>query len=519
MVIGYGAAKAGNSRKDKLETKLMADVTGHVRVRFAPSPTGLLHIGNARTALFNYLFAKKHKGILVLRIEDTDMERSQEHYIEHIVRDLKWIGIHWDEGPDIGGDFGPYQQSLRSEIYEQYRKRLLESGHAYPCYCSEEELETRRKQALQQGKVLRYDNRCRQLTKQEITSYERAGRQPTTRFKLPRKVITVDDLVRGPVDFDTDLMGDFVIFRSDGSPSFHLAVVVDDAEMKITHVVRGEDHLSNTPRHIALYEALGLNLPRFAHMSMTLGPDGARLSKRHGAASISAYRELGYLPEALTNYLALLGWSPGDDREIMTMVEMTELFSIDRLTKSAAIFGQDKLDWMSGVYIRESSLEKITRLMIPYLQKSGQLKKDVDDKVFAWLLKIAGVVRGYLKCLSEVPAYADIYMDKELNMQGEALDRLRENEMSGDILKNFSEKLIRTTEFNNDFFSQAVKEIQKEKNIKAKDVYVPLRMALTGKVKGPELHIAVPILGRDTCLLRMKKAIDCLEGKNHRNDS
>jgi len=314
-----------------------------MRLRFAPSPTGYLHIGNARTALFNYLLAKKHQGRFILRIEDTDIARSKKEFEAGIIEDLRWLGLNWDEGPDKGGNFGPYRQSERLKTYQEFAEKLLKENKAYHCYCTKEELDQRNKELLARKESPRYDNRCRNLSDEQKKKYLEEGRKPVIRFKIPEKTIEVNDLIRGKVSFDTKLMGDFIIMKSDGKPAFNFAVVVDDILMRITTVIRGEDHLSNTPRHIMLFEALNSKIPEFAHMAMTMGPDGSRLSKRHGATSIREYRKLGMLPEALFNYLALLGWGSKKDQEIFTKEELIKEFSLERCKEGAAIFGPEKL--------------------------------------------------------------------------------------------------------------------------------------------------------------------------------
>jgi len=339
-----------------------------VRVRFAPAPTGYLHLGSARAALFNFLFAKGRKGVFILRIEDTDKERSREEYEEDILEGLRWLNLSWDEGPDKGGEFGPYRQSEREDIYKRYAKILLDKEIAYPCYCTEEELRERRREDLKQKKAPKYDGRCRGLSKEERENFEKRGRKPTLRFKVSSQILEVLDLIRSKVVFDTSLIGDFIITRQDGTSSFIFANVLDDALMKVTHVIRGDDHLSNTPRQVLLYQALGLPLPEFAHIPMILAPDRSKLSKRHGAVSVGEYKKKGYLPEALVNYLALLGWSPErSTQEFFSLKELTEQFSLRRVSKSGAIFDFKKLDWMNGCYLRKSSLDRITKLSWPYL--------------------------------------------------------------------------------------------------------------------------------------------------------
>jgi len=380
-----------------------------VRVRFAPSPTGYLHIGNARTALFNYLFARKNNGKFILRIEDTDIERSMKEYENYLIEDLYWIGIEWDEGPDVGGKYGPYRQSERIDIYREYANKLLKEEKVYKCYCSKEELEERNKKALEEGRSPGYDNRCRNLTKKEIENYEKEGRKPVFRFKVPEKTIKVNDLIRGEVNFEGATISDFVIMKSDFTPSFNFAVVIDDYLMEITHVIRGEDHLSNTPKHILIFEAIGANLPQFAHMSMTLGPDRTRLSKRHGATSVRAYRQEGFLSEAFFNYLALLGWGTTESQEIFSKGQLIKEFSLERCNKSSAIFDINKLLWMNGIYIRKTPLTKLTQLSIPFLKEKKIIEKELGPEEISYLEKVISLEQERIKTLKEVPDLIDFF--------------------------------------------------------------------------------------------------------------
>jgi len=343
-----------------------------IRVRFAPSPTGPLHIGGARSALFNYLLARRNKGKFILRIEDTDLERSSRESERNILDSLKWLGIDWDEGPDVGGPYGPYRQTERLEKYREFAERLLQAGQAYYCYCTEEEIEARRQEFISRGELPRYNGRCSNLTEEERQEFIKQGRKPAVRFRVPHdQEIVINDLVRGQVTFESNGIGDFVIVKSDGIPTYNFAVVVDDYLMKISHVIRAEEHLSNTPRQVLLYRALGLPEPQFAHISLILGEDRSKMSKRHGATSVIQYQELGYLPEALVNFLALLGWSPEGEEEILSKEDLIMKFSLDRVAKNPAVFDQEKLYWLNGMYIRQSSMERLLGLALPLLQKAG----------------------------------------------------------------------------------------------------------------------------------------------------
>lgn len=478
-----------------------------VRVRFAPSPTGYLHVGGARTALFNWLFARHTGGTFILRIEDTDRVRSADRYEKAIVEDLRYLGLDWDEGLEVGGKYGPYRQSERLSFYREYAYRLLKDKKAYYCYCTEEELAERRKEALRKGQTPRYDGRCRNLTKEEIERYEREGRRPTIRFKVPMKRVVVSDLVRGEVTFEADALGDFIILRSDGVAAFNFANILDDMTMEITHVIRGEDHLSNTPRQILLYQALEAEIPKFAHVSMILGPDRARLSKRHGATSIAEYREKGYLPEALVNYLALLGWYPPDGEEIKSKKELTKEFSLGNISKSPAVFDNQKLNWMNGHYIRRAPLKRITDLAIPYLEEAGYLKGRITPNRKKWLLKVIGAIRTHLDYLAQVPKETEVFFTKEIEISEEGRGILKK-ESSKKVLFTLKDRLKRIKELTDKNFKPLMKEIEKETGCKGKDLYLPIRVALTGKDKGPELYSILPILGKKECLKRLLNVLE-----------
>ncbi|MDI6602855.1 MAG: glutamate--tRNA ligase [Patescibacteria group bacterium] len=348
---------------------------GEVRTRFAPAPTGVLHIGGARTALFNYLFAKKNEGVFILRIEDTDIERSGQEYEKDIMESLKWLGIEWDEGPDVGGDYGPYRQSERLNIYAKYLEKLLAEDKAYYCFCSEEELEAQRQYQLSIGEAPHYSGKCANLSKEEVQRLREAGKSAVIRFRVPSKKVRFNDLIRGKLEFDTSLMGDIVIAKDLTIPLYNFACVVDDFEMKISQVIRGEEHISNTPKQILLQEALNFPSPQYVHLPMILGPDRTKLSKRYEAVGISEYKKEGYLPEALVNFMAFLGWNPGGEREIYSISSLIKEFSLERVQKGGAIFNIKRLDFLNGFYIRQRSVEKLTELCLPYLIEAGFLEK------------------------------------------------------------------------------------------------------------------------------------------------
>ena len=476
-----------------------------VRVRFAPSPTGLLHIGNARMAVFNWLFAKRHQGTFILRIEDTDVARSEKKYMTQLIEDLHWLGLTWQEGPDVGGQYGPYLQSERLHIYNDICHNFLKEGLAYPCYCTPEQLEERRQLARLSGKPPRYDNRCRNLTDTQKKAFESSGTNFTIRFKVPDELIVFDDLIRGKCQFDMKLTGDFVIMRSDGTPSFHFAVAVDDTMMQITHVIRGEDHLSNTPCHILLFHALKQKPPQFAHLSLTMGADRTLLSKRHGASSISEYRKLGYLPEAILNYMMLLGWMPKDKNEKFKVNDIIDTFEISSMSKASSTFDQQKLDWLSGQYIREADIERLTSIAIPYLQSAGFISTD-EAKIDKTKLKlIIDAVRGNISCLSQIVHESEIFF-KDVVISEKHVEFLS-SETSQSILSAFYMELKKQNNLSPDIFREILKTVQKETRVNGKGLYMPIRVALTGREHGPELYSVANILGINMCKTRIERFI------------
>jgi len=477
-----------------------------VRVRFAPSPTGYLHIGNARTALFNWLFARHSSGSFILRIEDTDLDRHVAQAESLILEDLGWLGLDWDEGPDKAGPHSPYRQSERSDLYHEWAQKLLKEGKAFYCYCTPEELEASRQERLAQGLTPRYSGRCTQLTRDQQRNFENQGRIPAVRFRAPSIPLVIRDLIRGEVSFDEKSIGDFIIIRSNGRAAYNFAVVIDDALMEITHVLRGDDHLSNTPKQILIYEALGLSAPQFGHLPMILGSDRTRLSKRHGATSVVSYREQGYLPEALSNYLALLGWSSPDEKEIMSRDELIQSFTIDRVSRSAAVFDQTKLNWLNGCYQREADLSRITRLGLPYLEKRGypDLEKVRGD--MSRMESIVGSVRRNMSYLAQIPELTAFYFEEEVSIDEDARVWLDAPD-SLPVIKSLEEILSCSSEQELSDSLKLIKAVQKRSGQKGKKLYMPIRAALTGKTGGPELTEVVSILGRDRCLQRVRRIL------------
>lgn len=481
-----------------------------VRVRFAPSPTGHLHMGSARTALFNWLFAGSSNGTFVLRIEDTDRARSADIYEKSIINDLHWLGLNWDEGPEVCGAFGPYYQSKRQDIYREIAQKLLDEGKSYYCYCTPEELEESRKRALAEGRMQKYDGRCRELTQKQKEIFEREGRQPVIRFKVPRRKIVINDLISGLVEFDSSVIGDFILLRSDMTASFNFAVVVDDVLMEITHVIRGNDHLSNTPRHILLFEALGHKLPQFAHHSLLLGVDHTKLSKRHGATAVFEYREMGYLPNAVTNYLALLSWSSSDGREIFTPEELVKEFSIEGISKSPAIFDIDKLNWLNKQHILRTDPEVLAKYSTVFLVEKGMYPKEPENSDFCDLVEKIKVVQGNLSKLSDAPRELKVLLSDSIEISNEARRVLSESN-SKLVLKSLTEILGGVDWLDEEKSKEIIKALAnkfKEQNIKGKNLYMPIRLALTGKTSGPDLFYLLNSLGKEKSLKRIKSAVE-----------
>lgn len=478
-----------------------------VRVRFAPSPTGPLHIGGVRSALFNYLLAKKTGGTFILRIEDTDLERSSRESEENIKDSLRWLGLNWDEGVDVGGPYGPYRQTERLDLYQKYVDRLLETGQAYRCYCTEEELEEQRQALLAKGEMPRYLGNCRELTPEQEEAFRREGRKPVIRFRVPAgENIVVDDLVRGQVTFESDGIGDFIIVKSDGLPTYNYAVVIDDALMKITHVIRAEEHLSNTPRQLLLYRALGFKEPVFAHISLILGKDRTKMSKRHGSTSVVQYKEQGYLPEALVNFLALLGWSPEGEEEIFSMEELCRLFSLDRVAKNPAVFDLDKLNWLNGHYIRQTPVERVAEMALPYLIKAGYLPEQLTEEDRRQATKIVAAVQGYLPYVAAIVDHVQIFFAEEIKPENEEAAAVLQEEQVPRVMELFAAKIKQAPDLETDSAKRLLKETSKELKLKGRQVFMPIRVALTGQMHGPELYDIIPILGKEKILQRLSQA-------------
>lgn len=479
-----------------------------MRLRFPPSPTGKIHIGNMRTALFNWLWARKNNGELVLRIEDTDRERSSKEFEEIILKELDWLGIDIDEGVNIGGDYGPYHQSERLDIYQKYIKKLLDKGFAYHCYCSPEELDQMREKQKANGEMPHYDGRCRNLSEEEKKEYENQGREPVVRFKVPEnEEIVVHDLIRGDVSFNTSVLGDFVIYKSDGMPTYNFAVVVDDALMKISQVIRGEDHISNTPKQILLYKALDFELPEFAHLPLILDENKAKLKKRGGdnTVYIGEFRNKGYLPEALFNFLTLLGWSPKNEEEILSKEKIIEDFELSDVNKSGAVFDIEKLNWMNGKYIREADLARIVDLSIPYLKEAGYIDKKTDRE---WLKRVIEVARTGVDYLQQIPEEAELFFtDLEYDDKEKAREEFSEEGVEL-VFNTLYDKLRDLDELNVETINNIFSEMKDELPVGARTVYHPVRLALTGMTSGPEISEVIYILGLKEVESRLDRALD-----------
>ena len=487
-----------------------------IRVRIAPSPTGPAHVGNARAALFNYLFAKKNKGKFILRIEDTDVQRSQQRWTDEIIEQLKWLGIQWDEGPDIGGEFEPYKQSQRLDIYKKYLEKLLAEQKAYYCFCTEDELENKRQEQMSRGLAPKYDGTCAHLSAEVVNKNLSEGKSSVIRFKIQTKKIKFTDLIRGEVEFDTGLLGDVVIAKNLNTPIYHFAVIVDDFLMQISHVIRGEEHLPNTPRQILLQEALGFDRPIYAHLPLMLNADRSKLSKRQGDVAISDYHNQGYLSEALVNFMVLLGWNPGTEKEVFSLAQLVKEFSIEKVQKAGAIFNLQRLDFLNGLYIREKPIEKLTELCVPYLKEAGLLVQGqvTQNK----LQEIVEVSRNRMKKLSDISGLADFFFSNKLIFDK---DLLKWQKMTDEEIKSslsFSKNIL------SDIKSWDLKNLEKELFLGSEKFNVgkgypeknkgyllwPLRVALSGKSSSPSPFEIADILGREKTLKRIDDAIKAL---------
>jgi len=482
-----------------------------VRVRFAPSPTGFLHIGGARTALYNWLYAKQHKGTFVLRIEDTDEARSTDESVGAILESMKWLGLDWDEGPGKENPkYAPYFQMKAHEqgIYKKFADKLLAEGKAYKCYCTPDEVEEMRKKAQAEKKVPKYDGRCRNLSADECLKKEAEGRKCVIRLKVPQDgKVSFVDVIRGKIEFDNSMLDDFIIMKASGVPTYNFAVVVDDVRMEISHIIRGDDHLSNTPKQVHIYNALGWKTPVFAHISMILGADGARLSKRHGNTSVLEYRNDGYLPEALVNYLALLGWSTEDSQQLFVLSDLIEKFSLERCAKNPAVFDNKKLEWMTGEYIRKIEPAKLGDKFFQWAEATGN-----SDKVKNWDRNLASKIieseHEKFKLFKEIPGLIDFFFNDSVEYIPEAVDKTLKNETAKMVL---TETAVRLKDFG-DFMAapleQYARGLAAEKALKNGQVFHPLRVAISGRTTGPSLFHMMEFMGKDKVIERIN---DCIK--------
>ncbi len=483
-----------------------------VRVRYAPSPTGFPHVGNIRTALFNWLFARHNGGRFILRIEDTDVARRVEGAVEVILESLRWLELDWDEGPEVGGEHGPYFQSQRLHIYQRYAQRLVAEGQAYLCYCSPERLERMRQEQIRRRQPPKYDRHCRNLSEEERRERESQGIKPIVRFKTPLEGETkFEDLIRGEITFKNELLDDFVLLKSDGYPTYHLASVVDDHLMQISHVLRADEWLSSTPRHVLLYQALGWRPPFFAHLPMILGPDRSKLSKRHGATSIIEFQEQGYLPEAVLNFLALLGWSLDDHTEILSREELVRHFSLERIGRTAAIFDHQKLRWMNGIYLRRLSQEEYFKRLLPFLERDlpPEARKSFSRDYVA---QIVPLIQERVTLLGEAAEYAlFFFLDKLSYDPALLLDRGLSGEDARQALHISLERLKGLADFSTEELEGLLRPLASELGLKAGQLFGLLRVAVTGRTAAPPLFQTMAVLGRKRCLERIELALRKLE--------
>jgi glutamyl-tRNA synthetase len=488
-----------------------------IRTRFAPSPTGLFHLGNARAALFNYLYAKKYDGKFILRIEDSDRERSKEEYELDIKEGLSWLGLGWDEGPDTPDNLGPYRQSERGEIYKKYIEKLINNKKAYYCFCTQEELEKERKEQEAKHVAPKYSGKCRDLSDEQIEKLKTEGKKPAIRFRVEDSPtggskIKFKDLVHGEIEFDTKLIGDFIIVKPSGDPIFLLSNIIDDAEMKISHVIRGEDHLSNTPKQIMIANALDLPIPEYAHLPMILNPDRTKLSKRKNPVSVTYnYKDEGYLPEAMINFMAFLGWTPGADdddnaQEYFTLDELIDEFDLKNVGKSPAIFDEKKLEFLNGYYIRKMPLGDLAKNCLPYMEKAGLVKKENEG-----LLKAINLVQERMKKLSEAPILTKFLFEKPKYNTELLIPKKGDKEQTKKALEDAYKVLQEENDFSVDSIEQLLRALGKKLNIPAGNILWPVRVALSGEPASPGAFELIEYFGKDETLARIKTAIDMLQ--------
>ncbi|WP_394877127.1 glutamate--tRNA ligase [Mammaliicoccus lentus] len=485
-------------------------MSNKVRVRYAPSPTGYLHIGNARTALFNYLFAKHYGGDFVIRIEDTDIARNLEDGESSQFSNLEWLGLNWDESVNKDGGYGPYRQSERGHIYKPLIDKLLAEDKAYKCYMTQEELEAEREEQIARGEMPRYGGKHAHLTLEEQKAFEAEGRQPSIRFRVPQnKTYTFNDIVKGEVSFDSNGIGDWVIVKKDGIPTYNFAVAIDDHYMEISHVIRGDDHISNTPKQLMIFEAFGFETPKFAHMTLIVNEERKKLSKRDGQILqfIEQYKDLGYLPEALFNFIGLLGWSPEGEEEIFSKEEFIKIFDEKRLSKSPAFFDKKKLEWINNQYMKEKDSETVFEMTIPHMVKAGLLPESPSEAELSWARDLVALYQEQMSYAGEIVPLSELFFREHLDFSDEAKEVL-----NGEQVPTVMTELIKQFESLEPFdepaeIKKSIKAVQKETGVKGKQLFMPIRVAVTGQTHGPELPNTIALLGRDKVLSRLKRII------------
>lgn len=484
-------------------------MSSDIRVRYAPSPTGHLHIGNARTALFNYLFARSTGGQFIIRIEDTDLKRNIAGGEESQLKYLKWLGMDWDESIDIGGEYGPYRQSERLDIYKELYDQLLEKGLAYKCYCTEEEIEAEREEQVSRNETPHYSGKCRHLTDEDRERLVHEGRKPSIRFAVPAgKILTFKDMVKDEVSFESDGIGDFVIVKKDGIPTYNFAVAVDDYLMKISHVLRGDDHITNTPKQLMIYDAFGWEPPIFGHMTLIVNESRKKLSKRDESIIqfIEQYEELGYLPEALFNFITLLGWSPVGEEELFTKEQLIEIFDAARLSKSPALFDQQKLAWMNNQYVKQVETGKAVELALPHLVKSGRVPSELTESEMEWVTDLVSLYQEQMSFGAEIVSLSEIFFKEDIEFEAEAKEVLSEEQVP-EVMQAFLQEVEAIENFQPDEIKKAIKAVQKGTGHKGKKLFMPIRAAVTGQTHGPDLPKAISLLGKEKIKQRLESIL------------
>ncbi|HOO55662.1 MAG TPA: glutamate--tRNA ligase [bacterium] len=486
----------------------------NVRTRFAPSPTGMLHFGNANTALFNWMVARRYGGKVILRVEDTDTERSTKEFEQKIIDDLQWLGIDWDEGPDKGGDYGPYRQSERNHLYEEYLNKLYDAGMVYRCYCTKEELEIEKKEALENKKVQLYSGKCRDLTPDDWKKFEDEGKPYVVRFKTPKnEKVIVKDIIRGDIEFDTRELEDFIIIRSNKVPIFLLTNAIDDALMGITHVVRGEDHISNTPKQILINKALGLSIPEYLHTAIILGPDRTKLSKRHGAVSVYQFREKGYIPESMLNYLAFLGWNPKDEREFFSREELIKEFSIENMSKAPSVFDETRLNYMNAHWMTRIDRDRVYKMCVDHLIEKKYITEAEAEEKQEWLKKIVEIAGDRVKITPDIEDYSDFFFKEVDDYNEKGVKKYFKVEGAAENLRMLASELEQLDVFDCESIEKMMYRLKEEKGLGAKQLIHPTRLSITGKIFGPGLFELMELLGKEKCIERMRLAAEWIDSQ------